>query len=146
MSIDLAGFNPAEPRAAGRWTTGGAQGKKAQAKKGLSSHKALLKEKAALEAEAHHLRVEIARARVGIHHGAAGVHRGAKHTKASKAAPAKSSHGVKGGSGGKGGGSGSGSGSGGKGPSLIQQIATLKSTVAKLRVEWAKIQKRQAKR
>lgn len=143
--IDLAGFNPAEPRALGKWTKGGSvesvsKFQKSQAAKGqhgagtmsVSTFQRLTKEKAALEAEAKHLRAEIARSKAGVHHGAAGKKAGPKGTKATakKAAAATAA-----------------AGAGGKSTptTLLGQVKALRVTVAKLRVEWAKIQQKRKK-
>lgn len=140
--IDLAGFNPAEPRAAGRWTTGGTQGAQAKNPNRMSPAQfaALQRQKIALTAEAKHLRALIAASKIGVHRGVAGKHVGPKGTKVSKAAKvAAAKNAVSTAKGAAGGGGKT------KPKTLVQQVAALKVEVAKLKVEWAKIQRRRKK-
>lgn len=130
---DLAGFNPAEPRAGGKWTSGGAQGSQAKSK-GAKVHAALLAQKAHLTAEAAHLRAEIARARVGVHHGVAGRHNGPAGTKKPSTSGGKAKS--------------VGSAGAGKSshPSLQQQVIALQQEVSHLRNELITIEEQKAKR
>lgn len=126
----MAGFNPAEPRAAGKWTTGGAQGAQATGPKmSPKQFQALQNEKVALEAEAKRLRALIAQAKAGVHRGQAGAHKTAKGTKASASRTSKVA-------------AAKGAVHHAKAPNLLQQVVALRKTVAKLRVEWAQIQRR----
>jgi hypothetical protein len=141
-NIDLAGFNPAEPRTAGgTWGAQGGQadGKKTGPKMSLKRFEMLTKEKAALTAEAKALRAELAKLHaanaVGVHRGQAGKHSGPKGTKSSKAAPSKAAP------------SKSTAGSSGTGPlTLPQQVAHLRVEVEHLKREIVTAQQAKAKR
>lgn len=126
---DLAGFNPAEPRAGGKWAAGG--------KAGTAK---LVAERAQLRAEAAHLRAEIAK--IGTHKGQAGVHRGqaGAHAGPKNAGPTKAAPGSAKGS------KGSSAGGGAGGGDLAAQVAHLKKVVAHLTTELAGLQERAARR
>lgn len=128
--IDLAGFNPAEARAGGKWTAGGAQGKQPAkgAKSGASQKKAnrarLLAERVQLTAEAKHLRSEINALTPGVHRGPKGTtsSKAKASTKARKATKATVAKAAKGTATKKG------------GTSLAAQVANLQTEVAHLKV------------
>lgn len=131
--MDLAGFNPAEPRGAGgKWGSGGAKAKE------QTGRAALLAEKAHWTAVVAHLKAEIARAKVGVHHGAAGAHKGqpGAHKGAAGSGATKSTGGA-----GK-----AGSGSQGGHQSLQQQVIALKQEAVKLKHELVTIEERQERR
>lgn len=131
LVVDLAGFNPAEPRAAGRWVSAGGGSQKDQQSK-QARQQALLRKKFALQAEAKHLRALIAALHIGVHRGRAGVHRGQA--------------GVHKGQAGKAGKAQAATKSGGKGPGLAQQVSSLQKTVNNLKIEYAKDRKIAARR
>lgn len=142
-TVDLAGFNPSEPRSAGgTWTTGsGGQSGKGKPKMSVKEFDRLEKEKAALLDQARVLRATLARLRaanhVGTHKGQAGKHSGPKGTKGSKSTGATKSTAKA---------STSKATAGHKPLSLPQQVARLEKEVEQLKREVVTAQQHAAKR
>lgn len=135
-NVDLAGFNPAEPRTAGGTWGGGA----AKEHKGKGGKQALLAERARLRKEVATLKAILFRLApthqaAGTHKGAAGAHQGPKGTKG-KAAHQKAPHAAANGP----------AAPTGKAPDLAAQVQHLKHEVQHLKAEIVTAQQAKAKR
>lgn len=128
--LDLAGFNPAEPRVAGKWSAQGGQSGQGKDKMSLKRFEALEHAKDALTKEAAALRARLAQLRAanstGTHHGAAGAHKGTAGAHKSAPTKTKAAPAAKG---------STGSTGGSKPKSLPAQVAALRVEVEHLKRE-----------